>query len=566
MRFRPHTYSEIIEVAKAIFRARTGVEFPFRDGDILTALIETCAIQDDEQYAQISRLLTERSLLSARGDALDAEARKFGAYRVPEQAAAGAVKFTRDSGAVPVNPVAIPPGTVVLVPATATTVAVEFTVDAPGTTIAAGQPESPYAPITASVPGESGNVPASSISALASPITGVATVVQIVATVGGRNRETDEELRARVVGSLQSLVRGTTVALDTAARNCVSPGSKAWAQIGSVAAAGNEVDYEAVTPGAEGNQLYIDHLAGAGAVAVTVHTDTPAPGQTTVRVTNCTHSSNAIAAAVNAHVVAATLVTATGHSAGANAVAAAAVPLLGGRPVGENVSGAHVYESFVADTVYAYIDNGDTISSIGPRCPASPDEEFYTYIATGGELYVRIPRYPIDAGYSLTLNGGALVSGVDYWFDTTSGMVVLNATLTAGDVLRANFAWFSGLRRYVQRVLNGEYPENPTDYPGWKPAGQVVSVLPITNILSIAVEGSLTHDPAMSGSYLRAEATARIAAYLGALDVGDVVYRTRLSELVMSLPGVLNFTLTLPALDANPTSTGIVRVTTVTIS
>jgi len=136
---------------------------------------------------------------------LDKFVAMFGFYRFPAKRASGIVSIGRATNAP--RSYSVPIGTQVYVPATTVTPATYFQ-----TTVSAVLPQGSRSvdlPITAVVPGTSGNVSSGSIISAATDLEGISVITNALPTDGGRDVESDEELRRRWKRTVFRNISGT---------------------------------------------------------------------------------------------------------------------------------------------------------------------------------------------------------------------------------------------------------------------------------------------------------------------------------------------------------------------
>jgi len=221
------------------------------EGGELFEMIGAVARELDDVSFQTIQLQRIWDIDSAYGEDLDARAQDFfGAelLRITANPATSTAVFSR-SGVT--GTVAIPAGHVIKVPGGGP----EFVTTAVGS-ILAGFTDSASIPISAVIPGDSGNVEANTITQMTS-LAGVETVTNPTSGTGGLDVESDDAYRARLRAYIRSLARGTPDALKFAALSGSLP------LIGRVATA--EVVEDPLNLGI--TRVYIDN--GSGTIAQT---------------------------------------------------------------------------------------------------------------------------------------------------------------------------------------------------------------------------------------------------------------------------------------------------------
>ena len=178
----------------------SGAITDYNIGSVTRTLIEGPAVEVEELYLQMVNGLRE-SIPVAIYQAFD-----FG--RRPATVARGVVTVSTLAPAV--TEITIPQGTVFSIPGTAKTYE-----SVAAATIAIGE-LSVDITVQAQIAGAAGNALAGAITETA--FTGVDTVTNQLGIISGRNAETDAERKLRFVEFVQSLSRGTLVAIEFAAR------------------------------------------------------------------------------------------------------------------------------------------------------------------------------------------------------------------------------------------------------------------------------------------------------------------------------------------------------------
>lgn len=176
-------------------------------------IVDTVAQALADAQIDLAVLQGELDLTNKFGASLDRFLALFGFARQSATYATGFVTFSRNIPAT--SPIRIPVGTQVMAPvstvdveeAVVTTVVFRTTFDV---TLPVGDTEI-VAPIQALVAGRSGNVAASRITTFvgSTPVLGITGVTNVNATSGGREAETDEELKVRFRNTVFRNLAGT---------------------------------------------------------------------------------------------------------------------------------------------------------------------------------------------------------------------------------------------------------------------------------------------------------------------------------------------------------------------
>ena len=185
-------------------------------GSVLRAILEANASLALWIQWLIVQVLSATRAATSNGSDLDSWVQDFGMTRLPGQAAATTVTFSRIT---PGFQAVIPVGAQVKTGDTTVTFNVladptnpAYSAAASNYTLAASS-SSLAVPAQAAVSGVSGNVQAGAISLLATAMPGIDAVTNAVAAVGGMDAEPDAALRARFANFIDSRSRATPAAI-----------------------------------------------------------------------------------------------------------------------------------------------------------------------------------------------------------------------------------------------------------------------------------------------------------------------------------------------------------------
>ena len=225
-------------------------------------------------------------------------------------------------------------------------------------------------------------------------------------------------------------------------------------------------------------------------------------------------------------------------------------------PSGKTIRFAHVYEPPNTPGVATiFIDDGG-----GTAATTAPPVVGETIIspALGGEEFLYTAYAPLldnllDASFEIYKNGTAMTLGTDYYMNWASGRIFFDPPLNTGDVITADYQYYTGLVALAQRVVDGD-PTDRVTYPGYRAAGVDARVLtPTTRTIPVVAQLSVT-----SGFSTSAVATAvetEVINYINELGISADVIRNELIERIMATPGVYNVNLITPS-----TATGDQRI------
>lgn len=378
-------------------------------------------------------------------------------------------------------------------------------------TIVNGNYESTPARAQATVPGPAGNVGANEINQFtgSTPFSG-AGVRNPAKFGGGRNLETDPEVKDRARGQLQSLSRGTRLALTQAALGVVDPVTGQRVVSTNIV---ENYDLEEVI-------LYIDD--GTGFTPDTV----PAPT-----------SSLAAPPAPNPGATSITLVSAAKFPGSGFIIVSpedtAQIELL-------EIAGVN-YSTQVL-----------TLAAATARSHNSGDQVIFVDVvedaAEAGTVMVQTQNFPIvrnslrvwvDSGAGLVLQPASA-----YFADRAKGAIQFHSALVTGAKVICAYTSYAGLVRTVQKVIDGD-KDDPVNYPGYAAEGPLVLVeTPI--IRRITVRVAISAAPGYSEADLSAAVREAIEAYISSLHIGDDVIKSEIIQRAMDVVGVFNVTVASP--------------------
>lgn len=184
----------------------------FNTGSVLLSLFDTVAAELEQLYNAQVQIQDAAFISTATGSDLDKKVADFTLERRGASFSSGIVTFGRTTSST--QNFIIPAGTQISTQATSTAPSVSFETIEEAILSAGSLTVNVQARAVSS--GISGNVSASTITILPSPPTGIEFVINYNAFTGGADSETDEELRNRLSLYLNSLARGTKLALESA--------------------------------------------------------------------------------------------------------------------------------------------------------------------------------------------------------------------------------------------------------------------------------------------------------------------------------------------------------------
>jgi len=212
-------FSQLIQDMSAVLQSSVVKLLDLSPGSVLRAILEANASVALWVQFLITQMLQTTRAATCSAEDLDSWVRDFGLSRLPASQAVGTVIFSRY---VPTSKATIPPGTRVK----SSDGSLTFVVLADAAHANWSDDESAYVlsigvdqvtvPISANEPGPSGNVQTGMITLLASSIVGVDEVSNPYSLIGGIEAETDDALRRRFLGYINSRSRATADAIGFA--------------------------------------------------------------------------------------------------------------------------------------------------------------------------------------------------------------------------------------------------------------------------------------------------------------------------------------------------------------
>lgn len=210
-----------------------------------------------------------------------------------------------------------------------------------------------------------------------------------------------------------------------------------------------------------------------------------------------------------------------------------------------------VEDPFTAGVVRVYVDDATgSIETFDSLYIGAPDTVLAA--ALGGEQRVFTTQRPIrdDGSFALEVNavpqvrGTSDTAGVDYILNPATGQITFTTSsyptgLTLGDVVTAEYRFYTRLIQEAQRVVDGD-PSSPLLYPGYRAAGIRATVLPPQTVWQSIVAGIVVADGYDVTAVAQQVATA-IQRYINGLDIGEDVIVAQIVEEAMAVEGMTDF-------------------------
>ncbi|AIY89881.1 baseplate J/gp47 family protein [Geoglobus acetivorans] len=203
--FVPKPFSVIMDELKLLAKQEFGEDIDLSENSRFLRFLRLVAKREDALWQLLEDVYYAGYIDFATGQSLDNIAALVGFVRTPASKATGTVTFSRSTPAT--ADITIPAGTRVATSDGSVTFRTTQAV-----TLSAGS-TSVDAPIEAEQAGSSGNVAANTITKIVDPVSGIESVNNANPTSGGRDAETDEELRYRIKNTLASKGKATVEAI-----------------------------------------------------------------------------------------------------------------------------------------------------------------------------------------------------------------------------------------------------------------------------------------------------------------------------------------------------------------
>jgi uncharacterized phage protein gp47/JayE len=402
------------------------------------------------------------------------------------------------------------PGIRVQVPATGSEQAVVFVTVESGTLIA-GNYESTAIRARAEIPGTTGNIGANKITQfVGSPPFDGATVSNPNNAAGGRDLESDADLRDRARASIQSLSRATVLAL----RECV---------LGVFdAATGQRVTTANILEDFVANEVIVYVDDGTGFIPDTV-----------------VLAESTLSVAVTLPSLSLLLVDATGFPEEGFVMLSP-----------EDLTQTEILP-------YASVDHGSnsvTLTQTTAKTHNLGDSVLVVDVlsasAEDGERFFQAISFPIvRSTFRLWTKEGSSdpvlrIEGDDYILNRGTGQIEFIIGVAAGTLVVANYTYYTALIADVQKVIDGDL-DDPTTFPGVRAAGiRVVVETPV--IRRISVRASITAKQGFQESELAPLVQETVESYVNGLGIGDDFIVAEVVKRAMEVNGVGDIHVVLP--------------------
>lgn len=581
MSFTPRTFEEILSDMVAYAQARTDIT-DFSVGSVARTLLEAAALEDDEQYFQMTQLLDAFRIVTATGEDLDRRLADFNIARLPAQSAFGTVRFfNKNLTADQVAEDNVTAGTTVRVFDSA-----DFPVSGYPYTIRVG--EGTTAVQDLSVTNNDTATATFTVSALTADIS-VSMRVSLVTGASSHTIPAGTDVEAPPTVSENAKVYSTREPATILAGNYYS----------------NEVAIRSSETGSRGN-------VGTGRVTKFVG-GAPFSG---AGVTNTSSIEGGRNRESDSDFKTRALRKLQALSRGTPLALRSSAIGVSDPATGQRSTTANIIEAFDDDEVIVYIDDGTGLDPDTEALPASSLNEladlaagsasltlhdgsafpssgyiligeseliefiahpttnsltlatgtaqfhsdgstvlFVDYVSDSAEINqrrFRLTNFPVVRGTEAIYvkpSAGSwteLVRDTDYILNRGTGDFILvdEGGLDAGTHVVASYDYYTNLVAEVQKVLEGN-PRDAVRYPGVKAAGIFLSVeAPI--IRRVTVRVSITAEPSFNETDLVQPVRLAIESYINNLKIGDDVIRSRIIDSAHDVEGVKDIIVSSP--------------------
>lgn len=335
-------------------------------------------------------------------------------------------------------------------------------------------------------------------------------VTNTEAAGGGRGRESDNELRTRGINQIQSLSRGTPLAIRSGALGVTDTAT--GQRVVSTSLVEDFVAKEIT--------LYIDDGTGLVPDIQNIPEDSLATAVTAGAGTVLLTSADAFPTSGFIFIE----VDGTGNPAElveyTNKVDDTLTLL---SPLTQNHD---------INTIINYVDIIETNSEPGRR----------RFSLTNFPVVRSTDRIFIQSGTTWT----ELQPETDYILNRGTGEFQITnlGGVASGSVVVANYDYYTNLIKATQTVLEGD-PNNPVNYPGFKAAGIFLNV-EAPALRRITVIASITAQRGFSELDIAPQVVERISSYIRSLGVGEDVIRSKIIDVAFNVPGLKDIIVSFP--------------------
>jgi len=184
--------------------------------------------------------------------------------------------------------------------------------------------------------------------------------------------------------------------------------------------------------------------------------------------------------------------------------------------------------------VSVYIDDGAGTAGLTNTIPAG---EVLINSAIGNETILYLANRPAATAPIISVNAVPMAYKLIFpW-----GQVQVPLLTAADHVTAGAYEAYIGLVALAQQVIDGK-PYNPINYPGYRAAGEIVTVLPALLAGGVYVDIDVWFDvePNADRGSIISTAKAAMVKFINELDIGKPLYRAALIDVLMEQSGIVN--------------------------
>ena len=231
-------------------------------------------------------------------------------------------------------------------------------------------------------------------------------------------------------------------------------------------------------------------------------------------------------------------------------------------------------------TAVDYVTEVLTLSGTTTNTHNASDEvalvEVITTSSASGVDFYKLKKWPVvrnsqrlwvgPSSSNLTLQ----VEGTDYYINKARGKIEFLSPVTTGSYIAVSYTYYTGLIFQAQRFVNGS-SDDDIAFPGVVAAG-IEATVETPNIRRITVRLSITANAGFEESALAPNVRSTIESYITALGIGQDVIKSEIIERAMAVAGVYNVIVQEPTSDLSistqelPVPVGATGVTLVTVN
>lgn len=383
-------------------------------------------------------------------------------------------------------------------------------------TIVSGNILSNLVRIQADVAGSLGNTGIRTVTKFTGgpPWTG-ATVLNLDTVEGGLEIEKDKDFHARGLNNIQSLSRGTPLAVRTGVLGVTDPET------------GQRVESANIVEDFANDIVYIYVDDGTGLTPDTASTGSSVLAVEVVGATSTIEVDN-------------------GEQ----------FPSSGALLIEDDIGGG----IGLAELVFYDQKNNNTLTLAGGAATTDVHEagatatvvDVISASAEANQRRFKFQNFPVtttsDRVFTKAPLGGwvRLVDGVDYRLNHGTGefQIINPSGLVAGSQLVAGYRYYTNLISLVQKVLEGD-PDDPENFPGIKAAGIFLQVLP-PDVVRISVRASISAEENFLESDIQAPVRRALEDYVNSRKIGEDLIISKMIDAAHGVAGLRDIKISQP--------------------